>query len=1329
MQDDNVSEVQNRFSAWLSLFSTLLVAIYQFIAIIFLIIAPFLAFNFFKTPFIGAFVEHTLALNSSGPSGSEVWELQQYNLPFGYRIAFFNGESISSINQLQYLLKQSSFDDQVEVTLIDPSGEKTTYPVILSRFKVSDLLTYFLIPYLIAIAYLACSIWIFAFRRRDTLGKAFAIFTASVCITLGTLFDALMVSGGSLISLAIMYPEEGKLISRFPFLRWIGLVPSLVLFLITFPTLFNYSQPLAYALGWRSGYLYAGLSIVLFLAVMLYRRYTAASPIAREQTRLTLIGAGFSFVPIAIWFISSSIWHSLAFSPILLLPIAIFPVVIAYNLARYRLLQTEYIFQQVIIYSIITLFAAAGYALLLSGLLLIIGGSLKETDPYILGALLFLLALLFLPLISRVQRTVNRAFSRGLVFYRERTQEFSRELTQLTNLPDILSLLRKYIQDTLAPSHIHIFVHNLATEQYEASPDKSEKPTSDLQFSPQSPLVELLSKQRSALFLGDDKTLPVGIKPERSRLQLLASQIYIPLPGQRKLCGWVSMGLKQSGEPYKTQDFNFLETLCDQAALAIERAQVVMDLERRVHATNVLTRISQGINVTLNFDDILELIYAQTFQVIPTLDYRITLYDSRSDILSHVFYLENDERLTDKENQPIPSNQGLEREVIRTQRAIVTNDYERECRLNDSLPATKDLYAWIGVPLKTGAETIGAISLGSRDPTIVYTEEQVNFFQAIADQAAGAIVKARLLEEAELRAKQLTMLNEVARSLSSTLDLTPLLNLVLNSAVEILNCEAGSLLLVEEETGDMVFEVATGPVGAELVGKRLPPGTGLVGKTAETRQPVIVNDVRRAKDWFANTDKDTGFHTSDLLVVPMIFKDRVSGVIEVINRKDGLPFTTDDQELLIAFSSQAAVALDNARLYTQTDQSLAERVEELSVMQRIDRELNASLDVSRAMRITLEWAMRQSKANAGLVGMIEDKGVRIMANQGYTSELAPYMESYLPEELPTLVASIETGQPQFLTNPISGNGKKPTLLKDAVSQVIIPIRRESTVIGLLLLESTQVENISEETMGFLSRLTDHAAIAIANARLYTEVQEANLAKSDFISFVSHELKTPMTSIKGFTDLLAAGVVGPINDAQTNFLTTIRSNVDRMATLVSDLTDVSRIEAGRLRLDFSAILVSEIVEEVARSTRAQIEDKRQKLIITIPPDLPPMWGDRTRLIQILTNLVSNAYKYTQTEGEICISAECTENVWDEGSPKVIHLSVKDTGYGITPENQKKIFQKFYRADDQKVRDAPGTGLGLNITKQLVELQGGMIWFESVFRVGTTFHIIIPIAETA
>jgi signal transduction histidine kinase len=198
----------------------------------------------------------------------------------------------------------------------------------------------------------------------------------------------------------------------------------------------------------------------------------------------------------------------------------------------------------------------------------------------------------------------------------------------------------------------------------------------------------------------------------------------------------------------------------------------------------------------------------------------------------------------------------------------------------------------------------------------------------------------------------------------------------------------------------------------------------------------------------------------------------------------------------------------------------------------------------------------------------------------------------------------------------------------------------------------------------------------------------------------------------------------------------------MATLVSDLADVSRIEAGRLKLEHSAIPVYEVVEEVERSVHRQIEEKQQTLTIEMPSDLPPLWGDRVRLIQILTNLVSNAYKYSPAGGKITLQARLANNHQAAGvpdthsdqidggiGPKVIHISVQDNGYGINPEEQKRIFQKFFRSEDQNIRETPGTGLGLNITKTLVEMQGGVIWFESALNKGTTFHFTIPIAETA
>jgi signal transduction histidine kinase len=284
------------------------------------------------------------------------------------------------------------------------------------------------------------------------------------------------------------------------------------------------------------------------------------------------------------------------------------------------------------------------------------------------------------------------------------------------------------------------------------------------------------------------------------------------------------------------------------------------------------------------------------------------------------------------------------------------------------------------------------------------------------------------------------------------------------------------------------------------------------------------------------------------------------------------------------------------------------------------------------------------------------------------------------------------------------------------------------VIGLIVMESRVAETQSSETLTFLTRLSDHAAIAIANAQLYQEVQAANDAKSEFVSFVAHELKNPMTSIKGYTELLAKGAVGTITDMQANFLATIHSNVERMSTLVSDLNDNSKIEAGRLRLDFKAIDLAGVVDEVMRSTKRQLEDKKQTTDLIIPTKLPKIWADPTRLAQIIVNLVSNANKYTPESGIITIGAEKSSNQWDPGgAAMVVHIWVKDNGIGISLEDQKKIFQKFFRSEDSKARESPGTGLGLNITRSLIEMMGGRVWFESEFRQGTTFHFTVPVAE--
>jgi signal transduction histidine kinase len=966
------------------------------------------------------------------------------------------------------------------------------------------------------------------------------------------------------------------------------------------------------------------------------------------------------------------------------------------------------------------------YFLLAYGFSMWFGESFTFTNPLLVGLSILLIATLLNPVRAWLQGVIDTVFFRGERAHQERLKIFTRELTNATDLNSVLRILREQITASLLPSRLHIYIYDPLNDQYIATVDETRQLTSDIRFAANSPLPTVLRKESVPLFV-DQERPPESIMAERGRLALLGAQLFVPLPGRERLIGWSALGERLSGENYASHDIGFLQTLTSQSAVAFERAQVMTNMERRVNEMNALARVAQGINITLNFDDILELIYAQTLQIMPGNDFHLMLYNKTAQYFYYAFCLENDERIHQKENLPLASKTTLDQEIILSRRSIMSQDFVGQCQVMGVSPNVRGLYAWLGVPLNTGMETIGALSISSRDPGVTYTPIHVDLLQAIADQAAGAIVKSGLLQETERRAQQLSILNVITRQLTSTLDLEPLLENILENAVNILNSEAGSLFLVDEQNDELIFKVTVGPVASNLVGQRLPAGTGFVGKAVTSRQAVIVNDVQASASFNPVTDKQTGFITKTILAVPMEVKDHVIGVIEIINKKDGLPFTEDDQNLLTAFAGQAAVAIENARLYTLTDQELGARVEELSVMQRIDRELNASLEVDRAMRITLEWAMRQSQAEAGVIGLVQEKGVRLVADQGYGKLLEKYHEEYLPLDHPAVSEAINTGQPQRIL--LNQSDPERAFLTGARSQLVVPIRREAKTIGLFLLESATPERFQQDAFNFISRLSDHSAIAISNAQLYAEVQAANVAKSKFVDFVAHELKQPMTSMKGFSDLLAAGAAGPINETQANFLNTIRSNMGRMQTIVQDLNDNSKIESGTLEIKFQVVDLAEVLDEVNRSIKRQLEDKKQMVNLDVPQNLPKVWADRGRVIQVLVNLISNAHKYTPEGGNIDISAEVAQNTWDlQGASTVVHIRVKDNGIGISPENQKKIFTPFHRArDDEEAMKSPGTGLGLNITKNLVEMQGGRIWFESEFRKGTIFHITIPVSE--
>ena len=1315
---------------------TLAAAVYQALAALVFLISPVLALGWFRTPFPGAFVENTMVVNTIGLRNSDRWVPLNVLLDYeGFQLISADQRPVRSPGELQGLLNEYAPGRTIQLEVRSPvDGHLETVEVRLDSFTLRDQVTFFYLPYGLGAVYLLIGFWVFRRSRNTPAGRAFILFTVSTAVLLAALFDtwttnrlvyvwslALLLSGAGMLMTALVFPKPFAALERNPWLQWLPLLAVPALGYVYLPALFDMQAPARFA-GLRGlGFAYAGFGVTVFILHAIITRFRSLSPAVREQSRLVFVGSMTAFLPLGVWFAGTLINLNLAFSPLLLLPFAVFPLSTAYAMMRYRFASTDYLISRGLLYAALTVFSVAFYILIVWGLNLLLGEAVAADSPLLVGFMIVLVAALFNPLRDRMQHSVDTFFFRGRAVYQEKLQEFSQDLTQVATLEDILKLVVLYAGIPLKPSRFYIFLLDPLTDQFSAVSNVEGLQSSDLRFSDDSALARFLAREQAPVIFVEGAPLPPMLKPERARISLLSTQMFVPMIGRKQLIGWIALAGRESGEPYTLQELSYLDTLSDQSALAVERAQVVVDLQRRVHEMNVLGRVAQGINVTLEFDDILELIYTQTSQVVPVEHFSITLFNEITNTSQHVFYLDAGDRLSRFENRALPKGLGLEQEVIRTGRAIQTDDYDSECRRRSVIPAYRDVYAWLGVPLAAGTRTIGSLCLGSRDAAVVFTNEQSSIIQSIADQAAGAITKTQLLAESERRTRQLETLNQVARSLTLELDPEPLLNRILESAVEIFHCEAGTLFLVEAETGEIIFSNVVG--GAEdLVGTRLPPGTGLVGKCFDTGRPIIQNDVHTSKDWFDKTDEETGFTTRGLLVVPMRVREEIIGVIEVINKRDQMPFTPDDERLLMAFSAQAAVAVQNARLFRMTDQALADRVDELSVMQRIDRELNTSLDLTRAMRITLEWAMRQSRADAGLVGIVENGQLKVAELQGY-SLLEP------TEDLHSEVAGwkiVQDALAQTQPRAILTMEQTNRLLPDSGSQIAVSILRESRPIGVLLLESRAAFNFTSETMEFLNRLSDHAAIALANARLYSELQEANIAKSDFVSFVSHELKTPMTSIKGYADLLAQGAVGEINDAQAGFLGTIRSNVNRMATLVSDLADISRIEAGRMRLEYGPVGLGEVVEEVLRSSGRQVESKAIQLAVDLPEQLPPVWGDRTRLVQVLTNLVSNAVKYTPEGGQVRVQATVADEGDAAGASGYVQVAVTDSGIGIRPDEQAHIFTKFFRSEDLKAREVPGTGLGLNITKNLVELQGGRIWFESTYRKGSTFFFTIPIA---
>ncbi len=874
----------------------------------------------------------------------------------------------------------------------------------LRRLSSGEFASLFLLPYGLGLIYLLIGIWVFRQRGNHRASQVLALFAGCASLILATYFDgvttnrlqglallAIGATSGAILSLSVIFPQAARLVERRPLFRFVGYGPGLVLAAIAVPTLLWATNPWAYVTWQRWLLMVLALSIPVLIGMQVYRQLRSDSPIVRQQSTIIFWGSLLAFLPFLLWVVQSLFNPTAPFSPWLYMPSTIlFPLSLAYAMVRYNQLNFDRLLTAGASYVIAGAVVVVLY-LISAYLVSLVAGSnqtLFANPGLIVVFVLIAIVVLDAPR-RRVEHVIEQRFFQSRYDTEAQLQDYSRRLTESADLTSVVQALREQIISYFRPEVLYIYLLDARMNAFVAQPDPAmpRLPSTATQWALDSSLPRWLRSETGPRYLQPGHALPEPLSSDQARIETIGAILYAPLTGHQQLNGWLALGVKQTGQMYSADELGFLASLSNQTALALERAVIFDDLERRVSELNALSRISQAVNFTQDPDDILELIYTQASRVLDTRNFYIALADPKRGTMRFAFYIEANERLYPDDEWPIET--GLSGEIMRHGQPIVTDDYVKECEKRGLNPGGRPGRAWMGVPLNAGNVPTGIMTVSDYREEITYSPEQLQIFAAIADQAASVLDKGRLYRETAERARQLAVLNEVGSSITSTLDLRTVLTTIVAKSMELLSAEAGSLLLVDDEHNELVFEVTLGPAAPDLRGQRLPMNKGIVGAAAQTRRPQIVNEAQQDSRWLRDVDKSTAFSTRTLLAVPMIVKDKVIGVIELINKTTGDSFSPDDQNLLTAFATNAAVAVENARLFTMTDQALASRLDELSTLQEIDRQLNASLDIKRVLELTLEWGLRVIDAKAGSIGIInrEEKQLQIMATHNY-SEVA-----------------------------------------------------------------------------------------------------------------------------------------------------------------------------------------------------------------------------------------------------------------------------------------------------------------------------------------------------
>ncbi len=625
-----------------------------------------------------------------------------------------------------------------------------------------------------------------------------------------------------------------------------------------------------------------------------------------------------------------------------------------------------------------------------------------------------------------------------------------------------------------------------------------------------------------------------------------------------------------------------------------------------------------------------------------------------------------------------------------------------------------------------------------------FNDKQIKLAETFADQAVIAIENVRLFTELEARNRELTetlarqtATGEVLRAISrAQTDAQPVFDIIAASALRLCGAGYGQVALYDGTLLHMVAFDNVNPEGVEALRRRFPAPAdrgSAMGRAIQTRSVVQIPDVLQDHGYAFKSELATmGFRS--LLVVPMLRKGEPIGAIAVGRSERGL-FSDKQIELLNTFADQAVIAIENVRLFGELQtrtQELTRSVGELRALGEIGQAVSSTLDLDTVLTTIVARAVGLSGSDGGSIyeydEATEEFALRATHNLG---------DEYIRQRRETRLRKGEgiTGRMALSREPVQvtditvpgayDSRLREVLLRSGARAVLaVPLLREDHLIGGLVVNRNVPGEFSPEVIDLLKTFATQSALAIQNARLFRELadksRELELAsrhKSEFLANMSHELRTPLNAIIGFSEVLLERMFGDVNEKQTEYLQDILSSGQHLLSLINDILDLSKIEAGRMELALAPFHLPQALENAVTLVKERAARHGITLKLDVDPRLGDLVGDERKIKQVLLNLLSNAVKFTPEGGRISLKA-----VRADGA---VEIAVSDTGIGIALEDQAAIFEEFRQVGSDYARKQEGTGLGLTLTKKFVEMHGGRIWVESEVGRGSTFTFTLPI----